>query len=188
MGRRKKLWKWNDKNYTIYELCEIMKISKDWFYALRRKGWTMNQILNNRPVHHGMTRTRLYRIYDAMKQRCYNPDHKKYKDYGARNITICDEWLNDRTTFFNWALSNGYNDNLTIDRIDNNKGYSPDNCRWVDMSIQRYNRRNTILLKYKGEYKTVKEIAQIENISYGTAYTRYVKRKKHRLPRKQLYN
>lgn len=89
-------------------------------------------------VTHGMTHTRLYNIFKNMKARCYNPKNPKYPIYGGKGITIWSEWLKDRTKFFSWALSHGYSDNLTIDRIDGNKGYYPENCRWV--TIQQQNR------------------------------------------------
>lgn len=85
--------------------------------------------------------TRLYRIWGGMKNRCYNSHQINYKHYGGRGIAVCEEWLHDFTAFRDWAMSHGYRDDLTIDRIDNDKGYSPDNCRWVTMSEQRKNQR-----------------------------------------------
>jgi hypothetical protein len=90
-------------------------------------------------LQHGYKGTKIWRTYHNIKQRCNNPKHPRYSDYGSRGITMCDEWLNDITSFINWAIENGYNESLTIDRIDNNKGYSPDNCRCVSYAIQATN-------------------------------------------------
>ncbi len=87
-------------------------------------------------MEHGLSKTRLYSIYSGMKQRCYNPNSQPYPLYGGKGITICDDWLGDNglQNFFEWSLSHGYNDNLTIDRLDSSKGYSPDNCQWITAS------------------------------------------------------
>ena len=121
---------------------------------------------------HGMRNTRLYRIFDGMWKRCYNPKHPWYKRYGGRGITICDEWLKDRSTFFAWALANGYRDELTIDRIDTDGNYEPDNCRWVDQRTQINNRNNTPVVEINGERKTISEWARIAGVSYQTMYRR----------------
>lgn len=76
-----------------------------------------------------------------MKERCYRPSNDNYKYYGALGITICDEWLNDFSAFAKWSLANGYTDELTIDRKDNTRGYSPDNCRWITIQEQQRNKR-----------------------------------------------
>ena len=81
---------------------------------------------------------RLLRIFNSMRSRCYNPNNKDYKNYGGRKITINDEWLNNPYEFCYWALKNAYKNDLTIDRIDNDKGYFPENCRWVSVQIQSH--------------------------------------------------
>lgn len=103
-------------------------------------------------LKHGMARTSIYQKWGAIKQRCYNKDCENYKHYGARGITICDEW-NEFKSFMEWALQNGYSDDLEIDRIDNNKGYSPDNCRFSTRSDNLNNRRNTVLIEIEGVTK-----------------------------------
>lgn len=92
---------------------------------------------------HDETKTRLYRIWIGIKSRCFNPAHSSYKNYGSRGITMCAEWKDSFLSFKTWSVSNGYNDSLSIDRIDVNGDYSPDNCRWVSNSIQQFNKRRT---------------------------------------------
>lgn len=94
---------------------------------------------------HGLCGTRVYSIWDNMIQRCTNSKRPQFKDYGGRGINVCDEWKNDFQAFYDWAMSHGYADNLTIDRIDVNGNYEPSNCRWVTMKVQQNNRRNNRL-------------------------------------------
>lgn len=119
--------------------------------------------------------TRLYSIYTNMKTRCYNPHCHAYDRYGGRGIKVCVEWLEDWWSFHDWAISNGYDDSLTIDRIDVNGNYEPSNCRWATTEEQAYNKRNTVRVEINGEYLTLKEIAVKYNINEHTVRTRYKK-------------
>lgn len=119
-----------------------------------------------RSTKHGGYGTRLYRIWDDMKARCYNHNSISYPNYGAKGITVCEEWKNFKT-FMDWALANGYNDKLTIDRIDYNKGYTADNCRWITMMEQSNNRSNNHYITYNGETLTMAQWARKLNISYN---------------------
>ena len=127
------------------------------------------------------THSRLSEIFRTMKKRCYYPKHNQYKNYGGRGIKLCDEW-NDRTiirisgirytkgwlAFKKWALENGYADNLTIDRIDVNGNYDPSNCRWVTQQAQANNRRNNIVITYKGKTQTVADWCRELNLNFYT--------------------
>lgn len=121
--------------------------------------------------HHGKG-TRLYSIWKAMKVRCYNPNFRAYSRYGGRGITVCDEWLHDFPAFREWAIQNGYSDNLTIDRIENSKGYSPENCRWVSYKTQANNTRRNIVVTIDGETATIAEICKKRDINPFLIYDR----------------
>ena len=101
-----------------------------------------------------------------MKNRCNNPNEPRYSDYGGRGITVCQEWLDDFMNFYNWAMENGYSDELSIDRINNDKGYSPDNCRWSTKKEQANNTRTSHNITYKGQTKTLTEWSEILGLSF----------------------
>lgn len=124
---------------------------------------------------HGEHNSRLHNIWGNMKQRCSNKNNTNYQLYGERGIDICDEWYDDFEAFRNWSVSNGYSDNLTLDRIDNDGYYCPDNCRWVDHYTQMNNTRKTRHIIYNGETHSISEWARILNVSYNLLYYRLIK-------------
>jgi len=154
----------NDKKWNAQWICkcdcgkEIIMIAN---HLKRGVAKSCGCVERNTSPHrtHGMTNTRLYSIWRNMKTRCYNKKSQDCKYYGGLGITICQEWLEDFEKFYNWAYNNGYNENLSIDRIDNTKGYSPDNCRWETKIIQSQNRRNVYFITYNGKTQILKEWA-----------------------------
>lgn len=109
--------------------------------------------------------TRLYNIWKGLRQRCLNPNNPNYKDYGGRGINICKEW--DRySIFYNWAMANGYESYLTIDRENNHLGYNPVNCRWVTITVQANNRRSNRLLEYKGKIQNIEQWSLETGLDY----------------------
>lgn len=126
---------------------------------------------NGRPTHREI-HTRLYKIWGNMCNRCSNPNNPAWNRYGGRGITVCDEWRSSFENFRDWARANGYAENLTIDRRDNDAGYNPSNCRWVDDYIQANNKRNNHMITYNGKTKTLAEWATELNIPYKTLHRR----------------
>lgn len=115
---------------------------------------------------------RLRGIYHDMMRRCYCSSRKNYAIYGARGIKVCKAWRDSFECFKEWALCNGYANNLTIDRINVNKWYTPSNCRWVTQKTQCNNKRNNRLITYKGETKTLKQWSEDLNIPYFRLHKR----------------
>lgn len=119
-----------------------------------------------------MSKEKLQRIYSNMKTRCYNPNSNRYHCYGGRGIRVCDEWKNSFQNFKEWAVNNGYADNLTLDRINNNGNYEPSNCRWVTNKQNTNNTRRNRLLTYNGETHTMSEWCEIIGIKLQTLSAR----------------
>ncbi len=126
-------------------------------------------------VKHNLTGTRLYNIWTHMKQRCYNPKNSRYANYHDRGITVCDEWRNDFMAFRKWALENGYSENLTLDRKDNDGNYCPENCHWTTKRVQNNNRTMNHCLILNGVSKTIGEWSSELGIPWSTIYTRLSK-------------
>lgn len=148
-GRLLVLERYDGKRWKC--VCDCGNITFSDSYQLRHGvtqscGCLHKELCGDQHRTHGKTRTRLYRIRLKMKERCYRQSNDNFRWYGALGITICEEWLKSYEVFEQWALSHGYDDNLTIDRIDPEKGYCPENCRWVTIQEQQKNRRprNTV--------------------------------------------
>lgn len=124
--------------------------------------------------------TRLYNIWCGLKKRCYNPKDSCYSYYGGRGIIVCSEWLHDFDSFHQWSIRNGYSESLTIDRIDTNGNYAPDNCRWITHDEQQRNRNNNIRVDHNGESKTISEWSKLLGVSDKTLYKRYNSAMKHK--------
>lgn len=132
-------------------------------------GCIRKQVMKKRQTKHGFSKKeRLYGIWLGIKSRCLNKNEPAYKGYGGRGITICDEWLNDYLAFRNWSLANGYKNNITIDRKDNNGNYEPSNCRWTTQKIQANNTRTNHLITLDGKTRTLSEWSEDVGIKRET--------------------
>ena len=148
--------------------CGNEKIAKS--YDLR-KGKTDNcgcmryKRIGEKNRKHGLTNTHIYRVWGNMKTRCTNPKNDEYHNYGGKGIMYCDEW-DEFINFYEWSIKNGYDETLSIDRIDNDKDYSPDNCRWVTMREQQNNRSNNRIVVLNGEEDTLANWSRRLGIKY----------------------
>lgn len=168
-----------NKNYYLWCQCECGRIKK-----VRRQNLVPGKTIscgcyisekakkvfskNKYGLKHGMSRTRLYRVWQAMKGRCEYKKHRGYKNYGGRGISVCNEWKDNFVQFQKWALSHGYQDDLTIDRIDVNGNYCPENCRWITNSEQQNNRRNNHFVVLGNKKITLAQASRELNISPNT--------------------
>lgn len=121
---------------------------------------------------HGLRKHPLYNIWSGLKNRCFNPNLYSYKDYGGRGISVCEEWRNNFQSFYDWATKNGWEKGLEINRINNNGNYEPSNCNFVTSKINSRNRRNNVLIEYRGEAKVLAEWADIYQIELRTLWSR----------------
>lgn len=138
-------------------------------------GCLLREITTQRNTTHNQSKTRLYGVFCTMVARCENPNVERYDRYGGRGINICKEWREDFMAFRNWALANGYQKGLSIDRIDCNGDYCPENCRWVDAVTQQNNRSTNHLVEYGGKKYTIADLARTFNLGYSFVYGRVAK-------------
>jgi len=141
--------------------------------AAKSCGCLCKEINLKRITKHGKHKTRLYRIWSGMKNRCYLKSHGSYIYYGGRGINICKEWTDNFSLFYKWSVDNGYSDNLTIDRINTYGNYEPDNCRWITMREQHNNTRASQYLESDGEIHTLADWARIKGLSRKTIHARF---------------
>lgn len=167
-GRAKWLCKCDCGNIQIIQASKLRNGHSKSCGCLRIDTLTANAAKRHR---HKLSNTKLYQVWANMKDRCLNPNCKNYKNYGGNGIKICAEWLIS-DNFLEWAIANGYKEGLTIDRIDNNKGYSPDNCRWTTFAEQENNKSNNHFITYKDRKQTLQQWADELKISRNTLLAR----------------
>lgn len=156
-------------NYTIASGTNL-KLGK-----IRSCGCFKIEQLVKRSTTHNQRHTSLYNVWKGVKQRCLNPNSSAYKNYGGRGITICESWKNSFTSFYEWSMANGYKKGLTIDRIDNNSNYSPENCRWTDRITQANNKRVNKYITINGKVDTLSNWMKFYNIGKTKYYNRLKK-------------
>lgn len=137
-------------------------------------GCLHKEVVSKTMSTHKLTNTPLYRVYRSMKERCSNPHSEFYPIYGGRGITVCDDWRHYYLSFYNWANENGYRKGLSIERIDNNGNYCPENCKWATMKEQANNKRNNVLITYNNKVMSVTEAARLSGINHSTLNSRVI--------------
>lgn len=135
-------------------------------------GCLKKELVSKSFLKHGDTGSRLYRIWQGMKGRCYNENRETYKYYGGKGIVVCDEWLNDYDAFKTWALNCGYSDDLTIDRIDYDGNYEPENCRWITKAEQAANTSKNYRITINKSTRHLSEWCKIFCVRYDVVYGR----------------
>lgn len=164
------------------ENCRFGTKAKKKEYGISQKNRNTRKHRNEMKLASGIEgnycETRIYRIYKGMHSRCETISQSSYQNYGGRGIRVCDEWSGKDGffCFYKWAMQNGYADDLSLDRIDNDGNYEPSNCRWADNKTQRKNRRISKNYVYNGKTMSLSEIAEMKGIKYGALYQRVVKK------------
>lgn len=169
------------RKYTVWEcLCDCGNKTKVRTNNLKGSttscGCYLKSVQGQQTLKHGYRKTRLYTCYNGMKQRCYNPNSIGYKNYGGRGIKVCDEWNkpDGLKEFAEWALKNGYQDNLTLERIDVNGNYEPDNCCWITKAMQAKNTRRNVFVEYEGKKMILSDFSREVGINHRKV-SRYLK-------------
>lgn len=169
-GRRRVQWK------CQCSCGKVFSVRNDALKNLTSCGCKRNKENGLRLIKHADSRTRLYKLYYSMLQRCYNPKASRYLNYGGRGVEVCEEWKKDYTVFAEWAKSNGYDPNnpdLSLERIDVNGHYSPENCSWIPLKDQYNNRQNTIMM---GNI-SLAEFCRQAKLDYSDVRTKYYRTK-----------
>lgn len=164
----------NHSTHTVYKLkCKKCGAVR---YSLQKKSKSGGKFAacecSGGVERHGLTGTRIYKIYAKMLDRTRNPNNPDFKNYGARGIVVCKEWEHSVAAFGEWALNNGYSDTLTIERKNVNGNYEPENCCWISKSEQSNNRRNTIAVEMFGHIDSLKRWCEFLGLNYGTVRAR----------------
>lgn len=157
----------------VYAHCECGNV-KDYLVNNLQRGMTKScgclrkEVTKDRnsEITYGLSRHPLRGVWRNMIERCYNKDSESFKNYGGRGVGICNEWREDFIQFFNWAISNGWNFGIELDRVNNNGDYCPENCRFVTRMENSRNKRNNIWVEYRGERKILKDWATYFGVSY----------------------
>lgn len=160
---------------VVMKLFDIKKYKKYWLCKCDCGGQIVvrDDCLKRNVTHscgclkhkHDLSECKLYKVWVSIKSRCLNKDDRAFKNYGGRGITMCKEWKNSFQTFYDWAMENGYESGLSIDRIDVNGNYCPENCRWATSQEQLNNTRRNHFVEYKGEKHTIAEWGRIVGLS-----------------------
>ena len=183
-GRLTVIERADDRNGVTAWLCKCDCGNETVAYAHHLKcgdtkscGCLFEELNHKTAVKHGMSEDPLYNRFTKIVSRCESPTNPEYKNYGGRGISVCEEWRRNFKAFYEWSMQNGYREDLTIDRIDVNGNYEPNNCRWVDRVAQANNTRSNHFIEYNGERKTIAEWGRKLGISYSTLWGRLKKHK-----------